>query len=351
MAGKGAAAGTKKPRVELPAPSTELYAAALELAERAPKPATVGRVRLGTAGWSDASLSRAELFYPKVVKSPETRLRYYAEHFQVVEVDALFYALLAADTARRWAEWTPDSFRFHAKAHPVFTGHQIERRRLPAELASQVPDLGGARVYPHDLPSELAREIEQRYFASLAPLIEARRLSAILIQFPPWFEATRGNVRHIEGLRSRYPEAPFSVEFRNRSWLLPERRERVVDFLRAQNVAYVVVDEPDAPRGGVPPLPIVTSQRLSVVRFHGQNRQAWSRPGASVEERFNYLYGPSELNEWTERVRQLSERAEEVHAVFNNCVRNFAILNAKGLATLLLPERDSGSSPASAPRA
>jgi uncharacterized protein YecE (DUF72 family) len=344
MAAKRAAGRTSKPRLELPAPPVELYAAALELAERAPKPATIHNLRFGTAGWSDASLSRAELFYPKGVKSPETRLRYYAEHFQLVEVDAMFYALLAADTVRRWAEWTPDTFRFHAKAHPVFTGHPIERRRLPPELATQVPDLGGARVYPSDLPVELGREIERRYFDSLAPLVEAGRLSSILIQFPPWFDATRGNVRHIESLRSRYPDAPFSVEFRNRSWLLPERRDRVVDFLRAQNLSYVVVDEPDVDRGGVPPLALVTSSRLAVVRFHGQNRQAWAKPGASVEERFNYLYGPNELKSWTDRLRRLTEEADEVHAVFNNCVRNFAILNAKGLAALLeqdLPEQRS----------
>jgi uncharacterized protein YecE (DUF72 family) len=335
MAAKRSAGRTNKPRLELPAPPAELYAAASELAALSPKPATIRNLRFGTSNWSEPSLSRAELFYPKSVKSPETRLRHYAEHFQLVEVDAMFYALLAPETVRRWAEWTPEAFRFHAKAHPVFTGHPIDRRRLPAELAAQVPDLGASRVYPNDLPVDLVREIEQRYFASLAPLVAAGRLSSILIQFPPWFDATRGHVRHIEGLRSRYPEAPFSVEFRNRTWLLPERRDRVVDFLRAQDLPYVIVDEPDVERAGVPSLALVTSRRLSVVRFHGQNRQAWARPGASVAERLNYLYGPSELQSWTERIQRLSAETEEVHAVFNNGVRNFAILNAKGLAALL----------------
>jgi uncharacterized protein YecE (DUF72 family) len=324
-----------KPRVELPAPPEALYKEAELLAQRAPIPARADKVRFGTAGWSDASLSRAELFYPKGVKSPETRLRHYAQHFELVEVDATYYALLSAETVRHWAEWTPASFRFHVKAHPVFTGHPIDRRRLPAELAALVPGADGARVYPNDLPSELVQEIENRYFAALEPLFAVERLSSILIQFPPWFDATRGNVRHIEQLRARYPEAPFSVEFRNRTWLLPERRARVVDFLRAQDLAYVVVDEPDVERGGVPPVTLVTAPRLAVLRFHGQNRQAWGRPGATVAERFNYLYAPAELQTWTERVRRLSDEAEEVHAVFNNCVRNFAILNAKGLAALL----------------
>jgi uncharacterized protein YecE (DUF72 family) len=161
-------------------------------------------------------------------------------------------------------------------------------------------------------------------------------LTSIVVQFPPWFDATRGNVRHVEGLRARYPEAPFSVEFRHGSWLLPERRQRVLDMLRARQLAYVVVDEPDAARrGGVPLLPVVTSPKLAILRFHGQNRAAWQNPCATVAERLNYLYAPSELSVFREAVRQLSDEAEEVHGVFNNCVRNFAILNAKGLAALL----------------
>ena len=323
------------PRVELPAPPAALYAEAERLAERAPVPAISGSLRFGTAGWSDPSLSHGELFYPKAVKTPEARLRHYAAHFRLVEVDATYYALLAADTVRRWADWTPTDFRFDVKAHPVFTGHPIERARLPAELVELMPEQSGGRTYPNQLAPELARELENRYFMSLAPLVEVGRLTSILLQFPPWFDATRGNVRHIEGLRARFPTAPFSVEFRNRSWLLPERRTRVIDLLRAQNLAYVVVDEPDVERGGVPPISFVTSPRLAVVRFHGQNRQAWAKPGASVAERFNYLYAPSELEHWSERVRRLSDEAEEVHAVFNNCVRNFAILNAKGLASLV----------------
>ncbi|HEX3855048.1 MAG TPA: DUF72 domain-containing protein [Polyangiaceae bacterium] len=329
--------GSSSPPIELPAPAPALYAEAHALAEQAPVPASLGAVRFGTAGWSDASLSRNELFYPKSVKTPEARLRHYAEHFQLVEVDATYYALLSADTVRRWAEWTPASFQFDVKAHPIFTGHPIDRKRLPSELARALPEpVAGERLYGNNLPQELAREIEQRYFASLAPLVEVGRLSSILIQFPPWFDATRGNVRHIESLRARYPEAPFSVEFRHRSWLLPERRERVLDMLRAQQLAYVVVDEPDvARRGGVPLLPVATSPKLAILRFHGQNRAAWQNPRATVAERFNYLYAPSELSVFREAVRRLADEAEEVHAVFNNCVRNFAILNAKGLAALL----------------
>jgi len=329
-------AGARAPAVPPPLPAPELYAEAQALAERAPIPARVGRVHFGTAGWSDPSLSRAGLFYPKTVKSAEGRLRHYAEHFELVELDATYYALLSPDTVQGWVDWTESSFHFDVKAHPILTGHPIERRRLPAEIAQAIPEtLDGARLYAHLLPAEVANDIEQRYFASLAPLIAANRLTSILLQFPPWFDATRGNARQLERLRERYPAAPFSVEFRHRSWLLPERRARVTALLHSLELVYVVVDEPDTARGGVPPLPLVTSPRLAVLRFHGQNRSAWSNPRATVAERFNYLYANAELAAWTEKVRRLSDEAETVHAVFNNCVRNYAILNAKGLAALL----------------
>jgi uncharacterized protein YecE (DUF72 family) len=339
MAAKRAKASNSSARVvELPAPAAELYADASALAARAPEPALAGNVRLGTAGWSDPSLSRDALFYPKGVKTPEARLRHYAQHFQLVEVDATYYALLSADTVQRWVEWTPASFCFDVKAHPVFTGHPMERARLPAEVVAALPKatVDGSRLYTDALPAELARELERRYFASLAPLVAAQRLTSILLQFPPWFEATRGNARQLERLRERYPDAPFSIEFRHRSWLLPERREPVLGLLRAQRFAYVVVDEPDAERGGVPALPWVTSSRLAVLRFHGQNRRAWSNPRATVAERINYLYAQPELQAWTAQIRRMSSEADEVHAVFNNCIQNYAILNAKGLTALLL---------------
>ncbi|MES1173368.1 MAG: DUF72 domain-containing protein [Myxococcales bacterium] len=328
------------PKVVLPAPAPELYVEARALADQAPLPASSGNVHFGTAGWSDPFLSREALFYPKQVKTAEQRLAYYAEHFQLVEVDATYYALLAVETVARWVQWTPKGFQFDVKAHPVFTGHPMDRQRLPPEIVAAIPAqlASEQRLYAHALPRELTAELERRYFDSLSPLIDAGRLTSILVQFPPWFEATRGNARHLEQLRERYPSAPFSIEFRSRSWLAPERRDRVQALLRAQELAYVVVDEPDVERGGVPALPWVTSSRLAVLRFHGQNRRAWANPRATVAERFNYLYAPAELAAWSAQLRRMSGEAEQVHAVFNNCVRNYAILNAKGLAVLVSRE-------------
>jgi uncharacterized protein YecE (DUF72 family) len=162
----------------------------------------------------------------------------------------------------------------------------------------------------------------------------AGRLGSVLVQFPPWFESTRGNARRIEDIARRWEGVPLAIEFRNRSWLDESRRERVFELLEACRLSYVVVDEPDAHGGGVPAVYRTTNPSLAVVRFHGHNVAGW-RQGATVSERFDYLYGESELRAWAEPVRRLSANADAVHAIFNNCVRNYAVLNAKGLSVLV----------------
>jgi uncharacterized protein YecE (DUF72 family) len=95
-------------------------------------------------------------------------------------------------------------------------------------------------------------------------------------------------------------------------------------------MSYVVVDEP-----GMPPVQRVTEPGLALVRFHGHNHSGWAKKGASVQERFDYLYDPGELSAWVDPIRKLTAEAREVHAVFNNCVRNYAVLGAKDLAVLV----------------
>lgn len=295
-----------------------------------------GNVVFGTAGWTDKTLISSGLFYPRGTSSPEARLKHYASHFSLVEVDSTYYTLLPLDVATRWIEWTPGSFCFDVKAHPVVTGHPVETERLPADLRTALEAAGvGGRVYPDKLPAEIAAEIERR-FRDLCELIRgAGKLGCVMVQFPPWFGATRGNARRIESIAERWGGVPLSIELRNKGWFEPARRSRLFDLLRAHQLSYVCVDEPDVDRGGVPPVMEVTNPELSLVRFHGHNRAGWNKKGATVHERFDYLYAPDELAAWVGPVQKLGRESKRVHAIFNNCVRNFAVLGAKGLSVLL----------------
>lgn len=312
----------------------EGYAEARALAERAALPALCGNVFAGTAGWTDKSLLTPGLFYPKGTSTAAARLEHYARHFPLVEVDATYYSLLPAEMSERWIRSTPASFQFHIKAFPVFTGHRIDVQKLPRDLRQALEQHDPqAFLSADDLPAELRGELERRFVEFLGPLVGAGRLARVMLQFPPWFAATKGNARRIEELAQRLP-VPLAVEFRNRTWLESGRRERVFSLLREHKVAYVAVDEPDTRNGGVPDVVAVTDPELALVRLHGRNAAAWSKR-SSVAERFNYLYREAELGGWVPRVRQLAQDASAVHVVFNNCVRDYAVLNAKGLIALL----------------
>src|SRR5262245_20157851 len=62
-----------------------------------------GRILVGTASWTDPTMTAAGVFYPAGADNAEQRLAYYASSFPVVEVDATYYALPAERTAQLWA--------------------------------------------------------------------------------------------------------------------------------------------------------------------------------------------------------------------------------------------------------
>jgi uncharacterized protein YecE (DUF72 family) len=71
------------------------------------------------------------------------------------------------------------------------------------------------------------------------------------------------------------------------------------------------------------------------VRFHGRNAEMWERKGATVAQRFDYLYPEDELREWVSPIERLAAQTEEVHVLMNNCVQDKAVVNAKQLRTML----------------
>jgi hypothetical protein len=67
---------------------------------------------VGTSGWSYPSWRAG--FYPADA-DPKTFLRFYAERFATVELNATGYRLPAEEQFARWAAQTPDGFRFAVK--------------------------------------------------------------------------------------------------------------------------------------------------------------------------------------------------------------------------------------------
>ena len=299
-------------------------------------PARVANVRVGTASWTERTLLESGSFYPPSITTPADRLRYYARHFPVVEVDATFYALPAERMAKAWVERVPPDFLFGVKAFAALTQHPFVPARLPPDLRAALgPALARRpRLYPRDLPAEVGEEIWRRFAAALAPLRDAGMLAYVLLQFPKWFPRSRTSLAYLESCAERLRH-PLAIEFRDPSWLVEDRAARTFDFLRARGLAYVSVDEPQGTPASVPPIAEATSDELAVVRFHGRNVDVWNRPGVSVVEKFGYCYPPAELREWQPRIERLAGRARTVLVLMNNCRSHYAVQNAKELATML----------------
>jgi uncharacterized protein YecE (DUF72 family) len=308
--------------------------------DRGPQPARIGNVRIGTASWTERTLLASRTFYPAVANSAERRLRYYARHFPVVEVDATYYALPSIENARAWSERTPADFAFGVKAYAALTQHPVEPRRLDKDLQGELGRelLLKRSLYPRELPTPVFDELWRRFAAALDPLRSAGKLAYLLFQMPKWFAPTRESHAYLETLRDRLHGARVAVEFRQAGWMAEGRRERTLDFLCRNGLVYVSVDEPQGTRASVPPVAAATADQLAVVRFHGRKQATWDKPGVSTTERFGYLYRPAELREWLPRIRDLAGRSREVHVLMNNCHRDYAVQNAKDLAEMLAVE-------------
>jgi uncharacterized protein YecE (DUF72 family) len=321
---------------EPPAGRDERYERASTLAARAPVPARLGRILAGTAGWTDPSLVRCKCFYPPGATSAEDRLRFYSAQFPLVEVDSTYYALPSHANAERWVERTPAGFTFDVKAFAPLTQHPVEPERLPSDIRGMLPPelLEKPRLYPRDLPAEAITALWTRFASAIEPLVRADRLGCVLLQFPPWFTATRGNARVIEDCRGRLAGHRVAVELRHASWGERERLARLVALLRGIDASYVIVDEPQGKRSSMPPAVLVADPELAVIRFHGRRAETWGTR-AGVAAKYDYVYDPEELAPWARAVERLAGEVERVHVVFNNCVSNDAVLGAKGLMALL----------------
>jgi uncharacterized protein YecE (DUF72 family) len=232
------------------------------------------------------------------MRGPEM-LGYYARAFRVVELNTTYYGMPKPAAMERMAQRVPPGFEFTVKANRDMTHGE---RLLPEAFAE--------------------------FREAMQPLQERGMLGCVLAQFPHGFRRTRGNEAYVEAVREELSGMPLVIEFRNSDWV----SEATFDWLRELSVGFCCVDEPQL-TGLMPPVAEVTSP-VGYVRFHGRNREKWHRH-ETVEERYNYLYTPEELAEWTPRIAGVAARAEKTYVFFNNCYSDYALRNARDMAALL----------------
>jgi len=300
-----------------------------------------GRIRVGTASWTDPSLIKSGRFYPKGCNSPAERLKFYASQFPIVEVDSSYYAMPSSTNAQKWVERTPDDFVFNIKAFRLFTGHHTDRRALPRDVGDALASHFETKknIYYKDTPAEIRDVLWERYVNGIRPLREAGKLRSVLFQFAPWVKYSAKSLEHIDECRARLPDDLLAIEFRDRGWFDERNRQRVLDFERERGLVNVVVDEPQGTRNSIPTVWEVTSPKLAILRMHGRNAKTWNIKGESAADRFNYDYPDAELQDLVPAIDQLANQALEVDVIFNNNYEDQGQRNARTLMGHLAPGR------------
>ncbi len=261
------------------------------------KPST--HILVGTASWSDPGF--VERWYPPKLPAGE-RLPWYAQHFDMVEVNSTFYAVPERRMVERWNQATPDDFVFNVKLHRLLSRHAATLKSLPpAVQRSAAADAKGKVELTPKLEHALLDQIE----AAIEPLRAAKKFGAFLLQLSPAFSPRKHELAELDELLARLAPLGVVVELRNRNWTEGEQLDATLDFFRRHQTALALVDAPNEAHFTIMPSELneVTNPRRAYLRLHGRNAEAYLR-GKTVAERFYYDYSDEEIAEVAERAQE-----------------------------------------------
>jgi uncharacterized protein YecE (DUF72 family) len=281
-------------------------------------------LRIGTSGWSYPS-GRGKwngLFYP-ATRSKKTgtagfdELRFYAEHFDTVEVNTTFYGQPRAEVARSWVDRTPPGFEFSLKLYQKFTHPKMFREAA----LKRAPGSEGALL---DLLAQVTQSDIDEFRVGIDPLASSGRLGALLAQFPASFKDSPASRDYLAQLLTAFDDYPVAVELRHKSW--SDAIGDTLSMLNAFGAAWAQIDEPKF-RFSIRQnyLPNVSS--FYYMRLHGRNAQAWWRHEKS-EDRYNYLYSGQELREFSDIAGAAKALVKKSYLYTNNHFASKSVVNA-----------------------
>ena len=274
---------------------------------------STSNVRVGTSGWSyptgDGTWNG--LFYPAKGRRPRgsgkfDELRFYAEHFDTVEVNSSFYRIPSVATTRSWAQRTPAGFEFALKLFQKFTHPEMFLKATG------------------DDPLDLDQKDVDEFRTALEPLASAEKLGPLLAQFPASFKNEPDSRGYLEWLVERFREYELAVELRHRSW--SDDPVDTLQLLATFGAAWVQIDEPKF-RLSIRQNLLPNVKTLYYLRLHGRNAAQWWTHEKS-EDRYNYLYSKSELKPIAHAVEEASREVKKAYLYANNHFSAKSVTNA-----------------------
>ncbi len=272
-----------------------------------------GKILVGTASWSDPGF--IQHWYPKKLR-PHERLSWYAQYFEMVEVNSTFYSIPDLRMVERWCAATPDGFIFDVKLHRLLSRHSASAKFLPADLqrCPEIDTKGKVQLTP-----ALEEALVEAFLHSISIVRSAGKLGPLLLQLSPAFSPYKHKLVELEHLIDMLRDYQLAIEFRNRNWVIGEQLRETVEFLERHRATFVNVDAPAAEHFTIMPsnLNEIANPHLAYLRLHGRNARGYLT-GKTVAARFDYDYTDSEIAEIAERGKKLARTTRELHVIFNN---------------------------------
>jgi uncharacterized protein YecE (DUF72 family) len=267
---------------------------------------------VGTAGFSYKDWEG--IVYPVDLKKRKVHpLEFVAQFFDCCEINTSFYGHIRPNIAKQWIERTSavnPEFLFTAKLFQGFT-HPPRGKTVPSPFNLTVSAE----------EEKLARE-------GLDSIATEGKLGALLVQFPILFRNADDTRDYLFNLLKRFSDYPLVLEIRHESWNDPEILERLAE----QGVGFCNIDQPRLGKSlrGTQHL----TSPVGYVRLHGRNYKEWFG-SKGRDDRYNYLYKPSELEGWKEKIEKISRSSEKTFAITNNHYKGQAAVNALELKSML----------------
>jgi len=266
-------------------------------------------IRVGPAGWSYADWEG--VVYPRRSAPGFHPLRFLSRYVDCIEVNSTFYAIPSVAVVEGWvrALFGVSEFAVTVKLHRDFT----HRTRA-------------------DSPEEFHRQA-QAFSEAIEPLRRAKRLRALLVQFPHSFHHGVSEVRRLGRIHAQFGDVPLVLEVRHSSWFTPPAHAVV----RGLGYSLAHIDLPSA--WDHPPDWHAPTGPIGYLRLHGRNRVAWFDSKAGRDQKYDYLYDEREIAQLANRAKRIAAEHDETYVITNNHFSGKAVVNALELLEQLRGRR------------
>ena len=218
---------------------------------------------------------------------------------------------------RQWAERTPAGFDFSVKLFQKFTHPKMYSDRVEKALPFAAADAVQALV-------EVSAADLDEFRRGIDPLAAAGKLGALLAQFPASFKAAPESRGYVERLLRVFNDYAVAVELRHKSW--SDQIAETLSLLNASRAAWVQIDEPKF-RFSIRQNYLPNVAGFYYMRLHGRNAAAWWRHATS-DDRYDYLYSPDELREFSETADAARRLVKKLYLYTNNHFSAKSVANA-----------------------